>query len=190
MKEILRSLRNQNNYSQNAVAAYLEISRQMYNKYENGSAEPSVKNIKKLCQLYKVSADVFFHAKEDQNKKQFLYPENSKSDTCFSVASPSVSYGSSSSSVQNKTNLLDKLISLLPELKLTEQISLMSKLAALIENQTCSQNPESSQPAIKQKMIKKIPDAQYIRYLNSEESEKISKTGLATVREILKDDEW
>ena len=42
MKELLRSLRNKNNYSQSAVAEYLEISRQMYNKYENGTAEPSL----------------------------------------------------------------------------------------------------------------------------------------------------
>lgn len=60
MQEILRSLRTENNYSQSAVAAYLDISRQMYNKYESGTAEPSLKNIKKLCALYKVSADVFF----------------------------------------------------------------------------------------------------------------------------------
>jgi len=190
MKEILRSLRNQNNYSQNAVADYLEISRQMYNKYENGSAEPSVKNIKKLCELYKVSADVFFNEKEVQNKEQFLYPDISKSDCYLSVASPSVSYGSSSSLVQNKTNLLDKLINLLPDLKLTEQISLMSKLAALIENQTCSLESKTAQPVIKQKKIKKIPDAEYNSYFKSEEAKKISEAGLATVREILKNDEW
>lgn len=41
MQEILRSLRTENNYSQRAVANYLNISRQMYNKYENGLAEPS-----------------------------------------------------------------------------------------------------------------------------------------------------
>ena len=57
MQEILRSLRTENNYSQSAVADYLNISRQMYNKYENGLTEPSLKNIKKLCELYNVSAD-------------------------------------------------------------------------------------------------------------------------------------
>ncbi|MCR4899486.1 MAG: helix-turn-helix transcriptional regulator, partial [Treponema sp.] len=40
MKDILRSLRIENNYSQSAVASYLDISRQMYNKYEMGNAEP------------------------------------------------------------------------------------------------------------------------------------------------------
>ena len=44
MKEILRSLRNKNNYSQSAVAEYLEISRQMYNKYESGTAERRTSN--------------------------------------------------------------------------------------------------------------------------------------------------
>ena len=59
MKELLRSLRNQNNYSQSAVAEYLEISRQMYNKYESGMAEPSLKNIKKLLHW----KTIFYRAK-------------------------------------------------------------------------------------------------------------------------------
>jgi len=190
MKEVLRSLRNQNNYSQTAVADYLEISRQMYNKYENGSAEPSVKNIRKLCELYKVSADIFFQEGKDLNKSQNFYKSLSENNYCLSVASPSVSYGSSSSAVPNKTNLLDKLIALLPDLKLTEQISLMSKLAVLIENQTCLQESKTAHSAIKQKKIKKIPDAEYNSYFNKEESKKIARSGLSNVREILKDDEW
>ena len=92
MKEILRSLRIKNNYSQIAVAEYLEISRQMYNKYENGTAEPSLKNIKKLCELYKVSADVLLeNIQKNDNKISYSYSSESSN---MSVASPSVSYGS------------------------------------------------------------------------------------------------
>lgn len=184
MKELLRSLRNQNNYSQSAVAEYLEISRQMYNKYENGTAEPSLKNIKKLCELYKVSADVFLdNLKKDDNKVSYSY--SSESSSYMSVASPAVSYGKSPEE-SNSENLLAELIKLIPLLQLNEQISLMSRLAAIIEKQTCV--PDT--PVIKTKKKKKIPDAAYNQYLNNEELQKLHQSSLATIREILKNDEW
>ena len=183
MKEILRALRNENNYSQSAVATYLEISRQMYNKYENGIAEPSLKNIKKLCVLYNVSADVFFQNKFEKKSELYSYESENLSGMC--VASPAPHYGPSSSHA-NKNNLLAELIKLLPLLQLSEQISLMSRLAKIIENQTSVQN----NPVIKTKKIKKIPDANYNNYLNSKEAKKIRNASLASIREMLKNDEW
>ena len=183
MKEILRTLRNENNYSQSAVASYLEISRQMYNKYENGTAEPSLKNIKKLCELYKVSADVFFQ--NELEKKSELYSYESDNLSGMSVASHAPHYGPSLPHA-NKNNLLAELIKLLPLLQLSEQISLMSRLARIIENQTSIQK----NPVIKTKKIKKIPDANYNNYLNSTEAKKIRNTSLASIREMLKNDEW
>ena len=150
MKEILRSLRCKNNYSQTAVAEYLEISRQMYNKYENGTAEPSLKNIKKLCELYKVSADLFLeNNQKDENK--VLYQSGSESSFCMSVASPAVPYGKSPEQ-SNSKQLFAELTRLIPLLQLTEQIALMSRLANIIEKQTCV--PDS--PVIKTKKIKKL----------------------------------
>ena len=184
MKEILRSLRNKNNYSQSAVAAYLEISRQMYNKYESGTAEPSLKNIKKLCELYKVSADLFLSPVRKEDEK-VEYPYTSESSACLSVASPSVSYGESPETSNSKT-LLSELVRLIPLLKLNEQISLMSRLAAIIEKQTCV--PDT--PVIKTKKIKRIPDAVYNQYLNNEGLQKLRESSLASIREILKNDEW
>ncbi len=166
MKKILRSLRIKNNYSQNALASFLEISRQMYSKYENGSAEPSVKNIKKLCALYKVSADVFLQTNDNDP-----------------VSSPAPTF-SESKTENNK--LFNELIKALPLLQLKEQISLMTRLANIIEKETCS----SSQFSIQTKKIKKIPDAEYNNCFNSTELMNIRKASLATIREILKDDEW
>ena len=184
MKEILRSLRNKNNYSQSAVAEYLEISRQMYNKYESGMAEPSLKNIQKLCELYKVSADVFLdNLKTENNTVSYSY--NSEEPSCMSVASPAVSYGSSSEK-SNSGKLLSELLRLIPLLKLNEQISLMSRLATIIENQTCI--PET--PVIKTKKMKKVPDVAYNQYLNSDELQTLRESSLASIREILKNDEW
>ena len=183
MKELLRSLRNKNNYSQSAVAEYLEISRQMYNKYENGTAEPSLKNIKKLCELYKISADVFLgNIQKTDNKISY---SNHSESSYMSVASPSVPYGKSSET-SNSNNLLAELIKLIPLLKLNEQISLMSRLASIIEKQTCT--PEL--PAIKTKKMKKIPDSAYNQYMNSEELRMLRESSLASIREILKNDEW
>ena len=184
MKEILRSLRNEHNYSQSAVAAYLEISRQMYNKYESGTAEPSLKNIKKLCELYKVSADLFLGPVRKEDEK-VEYPYTSESSACLSVASPSVSYGEAPETSNSKT-LLSELVRLIPLLKLNEQISLMSRLANIIEKQTCV--PDS--PVIKTKKMKKIPDTAYNQYVNSEDLRILRESSLATIREILKNDEW
>ena len=183
MKELLRSLRNQNNYSQSAVAEYLEISRQMYNRYESGTAEPSLKNIKKLCELYKVSADVFLgNIQKTDNKVSY---SNHSESSYMNVASPSVPYGSSSEK-SNSKNLLAELIRLIPLLQLNEQISLMSRLANIIEKQTCVLET----PTLKTKKIKKIPDATYNQYLESEELRKFRESSLAAIREILKNDEW
>ncbi len=183
MKEVLRSLRNQNNYSQSAVAEYLKISRQMYNKYEKGTAQPSLQNIKKLCELYKVSADVFLNIPhENENKVLYSYTYESP---CLKVAAPPVPYGKSPETTNSK-NLLAELIRLIPLLHLNEQISLMSRLATIIENQT--RIPET--PVIKTKKIKKIPDAAYNQYINSAELQKIRRSSLANIREILKNDEW
>ena len=133
MKDILRSLRNENNYSQSAVASYLNISRQMYNKYENGLAEPSLKNIKKLCELYKVSADIFFKNLKVDEDNPYSYESHSSEE--LYVAEPEISYGVNNNQGNTK-NLLTELINLIPLLQLNEQISLMSRLASIIEKQT------------------------------------------------------
>ena len=184
MKDLLRSLRSKNNYSQSAVAEYLEISRQMYNKYENGTAEPSLKNIKKLCELYKVSADLFLdNLKKNDDMGEYSY--GSESSTYMSLALPAVPYGKSKEKINSKT-LLAELIRLLPLLQFNEQISLMSRLASIIEKETCT--PEKT--LLKTKKIKKIPDALYNSYLNTSELQKIRTASLANIREILKNDEW
>ena len=185
MKEILRSLRNKNNYSQSAVASYLDVSRQMYSKYETGVAEPSLKNIKKLCELYKVSADVFIQNLNisPDDSTHYDFETRDSSDLC--VSEPAMPYVETANN-HNANNLLAELIKLIPLLQLTEQISLMSRLASIIEKQTFA----SDKADIKTKKIKKIPDADYNRYLNSNESKAMRNASLANIREILKNDEW
>ena len=54
MKEILRQLREEHFFSQDAVAKELGISRQSYIKYESGEIEPSVELVRKLSRMYQV----------------------------------------------------------------------------------------------------------------------------------------
>ena len=154
----------------------------MYNKYENGTAEPSIKNLKKLCELYKVSADLFLGNIKKEDNVSYSYSSESSH---LNVASPAVPYGSSPEESGTK-NLLSELIKLLPLLQLNEQISLMSRLASIIEKQAGT----TEQPAIKTKKMKKIPDTAYNQYVNSEDLRMLRESSLATIREILKNDEW
>lgn len=54
--DVLKKLRKDNGYSQNAIAEYLDINRTTYTKYELGRI-PDAMVIAKLAQLYGVSAD-------------------------------------------------------------------------------------------------------------------------------------
>ena len=141
MKETIKTLREKNNYSQATVAKYLNISRQMYIKYENGEAEPPVKVVVSLSKLYKVDYDhIIDNLDKDVNKKnkndtascnanQNLYDISEKPDNLF-VASPTVAYGSSKSDVANNNFELIKTI--IPKLNIFEQLQILSLLASSI----------------------------------------------------------
>ena len=53
----LKNLREANNYKQNFVANYLEISQQSYSRYENGKRELPIHFLPALAKLYGVSVD-------------------------------------------------------------------------------------------------------------------------------------
>lgn len=55
--ERLRELRVQNGYTQRQLAETLGIRQQSYVRYEYGTSEPSLENLKKLCEFYNVSSD-------------------------------------------------------------------------------------------------------------------------------------
>lgn len=64
INEIIKELRNQNGYSQQFVADYLQIDRSNYSKYELGKLLINVEMLKKICLLYNVSADYIIGLKE------------------------------------------------------------------------------------------------------------------------------
>lgn len=56
-KERLRSLRRQNNYSQQELADKIKVSKQTISQYERGIREPDFEYLNALCDIFNVSTD-------------------------------------------------------------------------------------------------------------------------------------
>ncbi len=92
MKGTIKKLREQHNYSQSYLATYLEISRQMYIKYELGEVEPPVRVVVALAKLYDVSYSIIIDDKLCSSKDSVSYKINNHTEK--SVASAAVLYSS------------------------------------------------------------------------------------------------
>ena len=55
--EILRSLREDKDLTQQDLANLLKIGRTMYRRYETGKTEIPIRHVKTLCTFYGVSSD-------------------------------------------------------------------------------------------------------------------------------------
>lgn len=55
---ILRTLRENRNFTQQQIADHLKIGRTMYRRYETGETDIPIRHLKVLCTFYGVSADV------------------------------------------------------------------------------------------------------------------------------------
>jgi len=97
MKDTLKYLRMQNNFSQNQVAEYLGISRQMYIKYESGETEPTVKCVRELSKLYKVTYDILIDDKykEEAEKVSKEVTYESKTSSPLELHSSAPAYTAS-----------------------------------------------------------------------------------------------
>jgi len=125
MNETLRKLREQNNYSQAAVASYLEISRQMYIKYENGDAIPPVKIVTALSNFYRVPYDVILEDKlkskeETHSGTPGIY--DNLEETVLEVHEPSA--------------YLKAILEMLPKLVYKEQLKVLEKLSGMVQKAT------------------------------------------------------
>ncbi len=63
----LRDLREDNDYTQEYVADYLNVSQRAYSHYENGTRNISVELLMKLADLYNVSLDFILERKRKEN---------------------------------------------------------------------------------------------------------------------------
>ena len=140
MKETLRTLREQNNYSQAAVASYLGISRQMYIKYENGDAVPPVKIVTDLSNFYRVPYDVIIEDKLNQNmadkssnSKPIKYTHKIKEDITWELHDPGALYAPEEGAT---SYYLKAILEMLPKLVYKEQLKVMEKLAGMVQKAT------------------------------------------------------
>ncbi len=129
MLDSLKYFREQNNYSQSAVASFLGVSRQMYIKYENGEVEPPLKTVVQLAHFYRVSYDVLIDDKIP-GKKTYDIPQAQP----LKVASPAPAYGFPSSS--DSSYYLKSIMEMLPKLIYAEQLKVLSMLSGMVQKET------------------------------------------------------
>lgn len=149
MKETIKLLREQNNYSQNSIATFLGISRQMYIKYEQGVIAPPVKVVKDLANFYRVPYEYIIDDKlaGSDDKKSPAYKIDSTSSKV--VSSPTPSYGVASS------DYLASILNMLPKLIYSEQLQLLSKLCDMVKTGTEEKEVEKA-PSKKMQAFQRI----------------------------------
>ena len=148
MMKSLKYFREENHYSQNALATYLGISRQMYFKYENGDVEPPLKIIVQLSRLYKVPYDILIDDNISvSDSDTFTKSENDNSyeyweEDSLKVASLTPSYGFTShseidTSVTKKTSYyLKTIMDMLPKLLYSEQLKVLATVSNMVQKET------------------------------------------------------
>lgn len=134
MKETLKALREQFNYSQNSVAQFLGVSRQMYIKYESGEVEPPVKVVVALAGLYKVPYDVLL---ENKVHKEVTYGFSEEKTLTFSDSGTCYSDGTNMEELQEKYSpekvYQECIVNLFSKLNYLEQIQVYSEMAGIIQ---------------------------------------------------------
>lgn len=149
MNETIKQLREQNNYSQNSIATFLGISRQMYIKYEQGVIVPPVKVVKDLANFYRVPYEYIIDDKLGGEKVSHTY--SSTSDATFEVASPAPAYGIAAAN----SSYLDSILNMLPRLIYSEQLQLLSKLCDMVKSCTEEKEVEKA-PSKKMQAFQRI----------------------------------
>ena len=71
MKDIIRSKRKECGYTQEQVAAYLEVSTPAVNKWENGTTFPDVALLSPLARLLKTDVNTLLCFKENFNERGY-----------------------------------------------------------------------------------------------------------------------
>ena len=172
MKDILIKLREENRYTQTAIAKLAGVSRQAYMKYESGEVEPPVEVIRKLSKIYNVSYEILIDNRVDlmekpQAENNALYSCSNPKYKSLSVANPTPAYGSSPQEAAKKTiqnSSLDEFATMLfsvaanlkTESKLTteEKITKFEVYAKLAEAQMDIANGDKGEDAFE--VLKKL----------------------------------
>ena len=162
MNNTIKALREQNNYSQAAVAQFLGISRQMYIKYENGLVEPPVKIVSELAHFYHVTYDFIIDDSLSNKKCVYDIPEVKPLEVHVSAPQyssekkygSSVAYDLSSRKIQPQSMYLKSIAEMLPKLIYREQLLVLEMVAEIVRNATAEKiMPEKKKPAIEQLLM-------------------------------------
>ncbi|MBQ0166343.1 MAG: helix-turn-helix transcriptional regulator [Treponema sp.] len=143
MDKILKQLREMNNYSQNSIATFLNISRQMYIKYEQGEVDPPVKVIRELAHFYRVPYEYIIDgtigdavceksmpSAEGAIHREMTYPDET-AEPLLEVADPA-----GQPVLTEQASYLGYIMDMLPKLIYTEKLELMEKLCELLKGET------------------------------------------------------
>lgn len=127
MKDILIKLREDNRYTQTAMAKLVGVSRQAYMKYETGEVEPPVEVIRKLKEIYNVPYEVLIDNRVDliSAPKTVSYENSSAKE--YSIVSPTPAYGVSSQVAVKHT---------IQNSSLDEFATMLFSVAANLQNET------------------------------------------------------
>ena len=140
MNNTIKALREQNNYSQAAVAQFLGISRQMYIKYENGLVEPPVKIVSELAHFYHVTYDFIIDDSLAKEKSVYEIPEVQPLEVHDSApqysSGKTLTYDIPTRKTQPQSMYLKSIVEMLPKLIYREQLMVLEILSEIVRNST------------------------------------------------------
>lgn len=73
LAEKLKELRIEKGLSQREVSSALGMTRNAFTNYENGYREPSLENLKKICQFFDVSVILQIIGRDNNAEERFLH---------------------------------------------------------------------------------------------------------------------
>lgn len=159
MNNTIKALREQNNYSQSAVAQFLGISRQMYIKYETGLVEPPVKIVSELAHFYRVTYDTIIDDSFGKEKVLYEIPEEQTLEVHDSAPQYSsekrtgntLTYDIPTRKTQPQSMYLKSIVEMLPKLIYREQLMVLEILSEIVRNSTAEKlMPEKKSTGIDQ----------------------------------------
>ncbi len=84
--EILRELREDNDFSQKQIAEMLGISQQQYSQYEMGTVEFPLRHFRKLSEFYDISADYLLGKTDRPQNKSYRNVYLTRNYSCIDLA--------------------------------------------------------------------------------------------------------
>lgn len=121
-----------------SIATFLNISRQMYIKYEQGEVEPPVKIIRELAHFYHVPYEYIIDGQMCETDEPLL-----------EVADPE-----GQPVLTEQASYLGYIMDMLPKLLYSEKLELMSKLCEMVKNEIDKKERINRKKQAFQKIIK------------------------------------